>query len=104
MGDTTKTDMKKMALHLLNMILMRKLPHRKVTVKKIFGVMVDCYSAKEWLERIKRKHAVKRFLYQEKRSLGFFNLNRNYKLEAWKNFKRKYDITKATKMLHLMAP
>ena len=99
-----KTDMKKMVLHLLNKMPKRKHPHPKVTVKKISGVMVDCYNAKEWLERIKKKHAVRRFLYQEKRSLGFFDSNRNYKPKAWKNFKRKYDITKATKMLLLTAP
>ena len=36
--------------------------------------------------------------------MGFFYSNGNYKLEAWKNFKRKYDITKATRMLFLTAP
>ena len=104
MGNTTKTDMKKMALHLLNRAPKRKHLHPKVMVKKISGVVVDCYNVKEWLERIKRKHAVRRFLYQEKQSLGFFDSNGNYKLKAWKNFKTKYDITKATKMLLLTAP
>ena len=102
--NTTQTDMKKMVLYLLNRTLKRKHPHSKVMVKKISGIVVDCYSAKEWLEQIKRKHAVRRFLYQEKRSLGFFDSNGNCKPEAWKNFKKKYDITKATKMLLLMAP
>jgi len=103
MGNTTENNMKRMALHLLNRTPKRTHQHPKVTMKKIPGVVVDCYSAKDWLERIKRKHAVKRFLYQEKRSLGFFESNGNYKPGAWKNFKKKYEITKATKMLLMSA-
>ena len=63
MENTTETNMKKMALHLLNRTPKKKHPHLKVTVKKISSIVVDCYSMKEWLERIKRKHAVRRFLY-----------------------------------------
>ena len=104
MENTTETDMEKMALHLLNRTPKRKHLHPKVMIKKISGVVVDCYNTKEWLEWMKRKHAVRRFLYQEKQSLGSFDSNTNYKPEARKNFKRKFDITKATKMLFLTAP
>jgi len=50
-----KSGLKKLALHLLSMMPNRKLPHLKVFMKKISEVAINCYSAKEWLVKIKRK-------------------------------------------------
>lgn len=52
----------------------------------------------------KRKQAVRKYLYLEKPSLGFYDSNGNYKREAWKAFKTKYNITKATKQMLITAP
>ena len=57
-----------------------------------------------WLERIKRKQAVRKYLWLEKRSVGFFGPKGNYRKEAWKSFKEKYNIMPATKQLLFMAP
>ena len=104
LGNLPESGFRKLALHLLNRIPNRSLPHPKVTLKKISGVMVDCYSTKEWLEQNKRKQAIRKYLYFEKRNLGFFDSAGNYKLEACKAFKKKYNVTKATKYLLLMTP
>jgi len=63
MGNTSKADLKKLVLHLLNKMPKRKHLYLKVMIKKISRVVVDCYSAKEWLERNKRKFVVRKFLY-----------------------------------------
>jgi len=36
--------------------------------------------------------------------LGFFEQKGNYRQDVWKDFKKKYDITKATKQLLLTSP
>jgi hypothetical protein len=82
----------------------REHPHSKVTIKKVSGVIVDCYNEKEWLEQNKQKQAIKKYLYFEKPSLGCFNSDEDYKKEKWKAFKQNYDITKAIKQLLLTAP
>jgi hypothetical protein len=104
MGNTSEADLKKLALHMLNRTPNRTYPHPKVTVKKVSGVVVDCYSSRDWLERNKRKQAVRKYLYLEKRSLGFYDSEGDYRKDKWKAFKKKYDITKATKQLLLTAP
>ena len=57
-----------------------------------------------WLERVKRKQAVRKYLWLEKRSLGFFGPKGNYRKEVWKSFKENYNITPATKQLLFTAP
>ena len=104
MGNTTEDDLRRLAVHLLNKTPGRTYPHPKVTVKKLHAVIPDCYSAGMWLESVKRKQAVRKYLWLEKRSLGFFGPKGNYRKEAWKSFKEKYNITPATKQLLFTAP
>ena len=104
LGNLAKYDLKKLALHLLNRTQKRRLPYPKVSMKKIPTVLLDCYSYKEWLERNKRKHAIRKYLYQERRSLGFFDNDGAYRREKWKAFKKEFKITNATKNLLFTAP
>ena len=90
-------------VHLLNRTPDMTYPHPKVTVKKLHAVIPDCYSVGMWLEKVKRKQAVRKYLWLEKRSLGFFGPKGNYHKEAWKSFKKNYNITLATKHLLFMA-
>jgi hypothetical protein len=104
LGNTSENNLKRLALHILNRTPRRLHPHPKVTVKKIAGVVIDCMSAKDWLERNKRKQAVRKYLYFENRNLKFFDNNGVYRKEMWKEFKKNYNITKATKQLLITAP
>ena len=58
MGNTAEYNMKKLILHLLDKKSNRMLLHPKVTMKKSACVLVDYYTAKEWLEHNKQKQAV----------------------------------------------
>ena len=104
MGNTTEDDLRRLAVHILNRTPGRTYPHPKVTVKKLHAVIPDCYSTGMWLERVKRKQAVRKYLWLEKRSLGFFGPIGNYRKEAWKSFKEKYNIMPATKQLLFTVP
>ena len=104
LGNMAEYDLKRLALHLLNRTPKRTLLHPKVTMKKCNSVIVDCYTAKEWLERNKRKQAVRKYLYLEKRGLGFFDTEGVYWREKWKVFKVNFNIMRATKQLLLTAP
>ena len=104
LGNMTEADLGKLARHLLNSADDRIHPHPKVTLKKNPAILDDCYSAKDWLERHKRKQAVRRHLFHQKPSLGFFDSSGSYNKEAWKAFKVKYNITHATKELLLTEP
>ena len=104
LGNTAEYDLKRLALHLLNRMPKRTLLHPKVMMKKCNFVIVDCYSAKEWLECNKRKQAMRKYLYLEKCGLGFFDTKGVYRREKWKVFKVNFNITRATKQLLLTAP
>lgn len=54
-GNFSKDDLRQLALHLLERTPKRTFSHQKVTIKQVRSVLEDCYSAKEWLERCKRK-------------------------------------------------
>ncbi len=88
LGNTPESNLKKLALHLLKRMPGREHPHPKVTIKKVSGVIVDCYNAKEWLEQNKRKQAIRKYLQFKKPSLGFFNSDGDYKKEQQKAFKQ----------------
>lgn len=99
-----ESDLIKLALHLLNWTPKWTLPHPKVTTKKINRIAVDCYNAKDWLERNKQRKAVHKYLYFEKHNLGFFDSADNYQVDAWKAFKNRYNVMKAMKNLLLSGP
>ena len=104
MGNMTEDDLRRLTVHILNRTPGKTYPHPKVTVKKLHAVILDCYNIGIWLERVKRKQAVRKYLWLENRSLGFFGPKGNYHKEAWKSFKEKYNITPATKQLLFTVP
>ena len=104
LGNTSEDDLRRLAVHLLNAGSQRSLGYPKVTMKTVKSVLLDCYSTKEWLERTKRKHAVRKYLHLEKPSLGFFSTSGSYRKDKWKAFKEDYCITAATKQVLLIEP
>jgi hypothetical protein len=104
MGNVTENDLKRLALHLLNRTPNRPYAHPKVTMKAAKSVLPDCYSAKEWLDRVKRKAAVKIQFHHLNPKLKLFDNEGNSRREGWKNFKKAYNVNKATKNTLLSAP
>ena len=76
----------------------------KVTMKTILLVLIGCYSAKDWIERQKRKQLVRRELQNLKPSLQFFKQNGEFSHTKWKAFKQSYIVTNATMQVLLEAP
>jgi hypothetical protein len=70
--------------------------YSKVMMKIISFVIINCYSAKEWIERRKRKQLVKKELNRMKPSFQLFKSNGEFWLEKWKQFKVDYNVTSAT--------
>lgn len=105
LGNLSEAQLKRFAEHLLNKPdPKREEPYPKVTMKKITAVMTNCYSAKDWLERCKRKQIVRRQLHLMKPSLGLFSSSGDFKKESWKRFKKNYKITRAALNVLLSAP
>ena len=59
-------------------------------------MLEHCYSAKEWLERRKRKIIIRQELNKLKPSLGFFNALGAFQSQRWKKFKRDYNVTRTS--------
>jgi hypothetical protein len=76
----------------------------KVTMKTIHSVLIGCYSAKDWIERRKRKQLVRRELQNLKPSLQFFKQNGEFSRKKWQAFKKDYNVTSATMQVLLEAP
>ena len=104
LGNFSEGDLKRLASHLLHRSPKHKHAHPKVTMKKVTSVIPDCYSAKEWMERCKRKQAVRKELHILNRSLGLYNVEGSFRHDKWKAFKTAYNVTKATKNLLLYGP
>ena len=105
LGNCNKEDHKKLILHILG----RSgeswvLGYPKVTVKQTSRVLEDCYCAKEWLERRKRKIIIRRKLNKLKPSLGFYNTVGTFQPQRWKTFKHDYNVTCASMQVLLEAP
>ena len=67
-------------------------------------MLEDCCSAKEWLERRKRKIIVKRELNKLKPSLGFYNAAGAFQPQRWKKFKNDYNVTRTSMQVLFDAP
>ena len=105
LGNCNEEDHKKLILHVLSRSReSRAFGYPKVTVKQTSKVLEDYYSAKEWLERRKRKIIVRRKLNKLKPSLGFFNAAGAFQPQRWKKFKRNYNVTRASMRVLLEAP
>jgi hypothetical protein len=73
-------------------------------MKTISSVLIGCYSAKDWIERRKRKQLVRRELQNLKPALQFFKQNGEFSRKKWKAFKKEYNVTAATMQVLLEAP
>ena len=105
LGNCDEEDHRKLILHLLNRSgTKRSFPYPKVTIKQPSKVLESCCSAKEWLERRKRKALVKRELNKIKPSLGLLNAAGEFQQDRWKHFKADYSITSASMRVLLKAP
>ena len=105
LGNCDEEDHRKLILHVLGRSgKSRVLGYPKVTVKQTSRVLEYCYSAKEWLERQKRKLIVRREFNNLKPSLGFYNAVGAFQPQRWKKFKNDYNITLASMRVLLDAP
>ena len=105
LGNCNEEDHRKLILHVLGWSgESRVLGYPKVTVKQTSRVLEDCYSAKEWLERRKRKIIVRRELNKLKPSLGFYNTAGAFQPQRWKKFKNDYNVMHASMRVLLDAP
>jgi hypothetical protein len=101
----TEADHRKFCKHILNRSGDSHVyAYPKVTMKTISSVLIGCYSAKDWIERWKRKQLVRRELQNLKPRLHLFNQNGEFSRSNWKAFKRSYNVTSATMQVLLEAP
>ena len=105
LSNCDEEDHRKLILHILGRSgESRVLGYPKVTVKQTSRVLEDCYSAKEWLERRKRKIIVRQELNKLKPNLGFYNAGGAFQPQRWKKFKNDYNVTRASMRVLLDAP
>ena len=104
LGNLSENDLKKLAIHILNCSNDKRIySYPKVTIKGISSVLPSCYTAKEWIERQKRKMLVKKELNIINHELGLFNAAESLRPKKWKFFKRN-NITTATMNVFLEQP
>lgn len=95
-GNLSEWDHEKLCNHILH----RDGPSRtllwpKVVLKQPTTVREDCYSVKDYVERLKRKACAQLQLHKIKPELGIFK-NDVFNQIAWKKFKKDYRMTKAS--------
>jgi hypothetical protein len=105
LGNLTEADHRKFCKHILNRSGESHVyAYPKVTMKMISSVLIGCYSAKDWIERRKRKQLVRKELHNLKPRLQLFSTNGEFSRTNWKTFKRNYNVTSATMQVLLEAP
>lgn len=102
LGNMTEADHAKMCKHILGRSgPSRTLAWPKVTIKQPSSFLEDTYSAKDWSERRKRKEVARMELNTIRPALRLFNSNGDYNESAWKQFKKIFHVTKASKRVLL---
>ena len=92
-------------MHILNRLEDKRIySYPKVTIKGISSALPSCYTAKECIQRRKRKILVKKELNIINHELGFFNAAESLCPEKSKSFKKDYNITRATMNVLLKQP
>jgi hypothetical protein len=82
LGNLSESDHQAFAKHILNhQNDKRPYTYPKVTMKTISSVFISCYSAKDWIERQKRKQLVRRELNRLKSTLQLFKTNGEFWLD-----------------------
>jgi hypothetical protein len=104
LGNLTEADHRKFCKHILNRSReSHEYAYPKVTMKTISSVLIGCYSAKDWIERRKRKQLVRKELHNLKPRLQLFSANGEFSRTNWKTFKHNYNVTSATMQVLLEA-
>ena len=103
LGNLFEANHAKLCRHILNWSgPSRKLPHPKVVVTQPKIVVEDCYSLKEWIEHRKKKATARFQLHLIRSDLSLYtNGNKQFVQIAWKNFKRDFQINKASMIMLL---
>jgi hypothetical protein len=105
LGNLTEADHRKFCKNILNRSGESHVyAYPKVTMKTISFILIGCYSAKDWIERRKKKQLVRKELYNLKPRLQLFSANGEFSPTNWKTFKRNYNVTSATMQVLLEAP
>uniref|UniRef100_A0A7I4AG42 Uncharacterized protein n=1 Tax=Physcomitrium patens TaxID=3218 RepID=A0A7I4AG42_PHYPA len=105
LGNMSESDHYKMILHMLNRSGPKgRYKYPKVITNQPKTVLDSCYSAKEWMERRKRKQLVRKKLQKINPTLGLFNAAGEFQPARWKKFKHDYNLTNATMRVLLEAP
>lgn len=104
LGSLSIDDLAKLAKYILNLENPKHLLlYLKMTIKAILSVLETCYTAKEWMNRWKRKQLVKRELHLQNREFGMFNPTVELVAENQKRFK-ECNVTRATMNVLLERP
>jgi len=89
LGNLNYDEFGKLARYILNQAgEKQKHCYPKVMIKAIISVLKSCYNMKEWVERHKCKHLVKKELHQIKLELDLMNTKNEIIVENWKVFKK----------------
>jgi len=105
LGNLSYDDLAKLAGHILHQSPKEQnKDYPKVTLKVASSVLESCYTAKEWVERRKRKYLVKQELHLLDPTLGLLNAYNELIPQKWREFKMKYSITSATMNVLLEQP
>ena len=103
LGNISEADHAKMCRHMLNRSgPSRRLSYPKVVVKQPTTLLMDCYTYKDWIEHRKRKATARFQLHKLRPDLGIFTADgTEFVEEAWKKFKKDFNVTKAWKRVLL---
>ena len=105
LGNLSFNDLSKLAEHILHQNPGSKnKDYPKVTIKLLSVVQESCYTAREWVERRKRKHKVKMELHALDASLRLMSSLNKLNHEKWREFKRSRNFTSATMNVLLEQP
>lgn len=97
LGNLSHDELAKLANHILNQTGPKRThSYPKVTIKAISSNLESCYTTKEWSERRKRKHLVKKELHTINPELELLNANNEIIVDNWKAFKKDRMFSRAT--------
>ncbi len=105
LGNLTEVDHRDLCKHMLMKSGgTRRYAYPKVSMKVASSVLPSNYSAREWVERRKRKHLLRRELMKIKPSLGLLDREGIFVKGKWRKFKLDFYVSKATVNLLLEEP
>jgi len=105
LGNFEEDDFMALLTHLLHRTKNWDYAYPKVVMKCPTSVLEECYHYKDWVERRKRKHIIRKEIQiLHPKSLPFYDKNGGLNKPLWKEFKRIYHITPASMRVLLECP